>query len=354
MYIYLSRYNRYVLSSLLLVLFLLSITSLAISVSNISSGAGPSYGVYVNGEVYFVAQSANELQVIKGDSIVQTYPLPHFGKAVPFKIAYGDGYFFIAYEKGPFIQLNSKLHDVNNYTINEIGNYPDIIYAGNYAIVTASYGNSVYFISPSGKITEVTVMSSPQALAYDNYTNIVYVGAYSNNSIYGISLSSLSVIKKFTINDSTIESMAFVPPDILAVATYDQQVEFINLTNDKIIHTVTFTGGINGYSQIIYANGFLYLSLAHQNDQVAVMNTSGALIDLVTVGNGPNGIVYDPSDNDIYVMAYSSNQVNYFTALTPSVPHTTVHVSTINYPLIAGIAVVVLVIIGIVVFIRRR
>ncbi|MEJ2775818.1 hypothetical protein WIW90_06270 [Sulfolobaceae archaeon RB850M] len=33
---------------------------------------------------------------------------------------------------------------------------------------------------------------------------------------------------------------------------------------------------------------------------------------MVTVGNAPNGIVYDPQNHMIHVMDYASNEVSYF------------------------------------------
>jgi len=35
---------------------------------------------------------------------------------------------------------------------------------------------------------------------------------------------------------------------------------------------------------------------------------NGGIVDLVTVGNAPNGIVYDPQNHMIYVMDYASNE----------------------------------------------
>ena len=70
--------------------------------------------------------------------------------------------------------------------------------------------------------------------------------------------------------------MTFVPPDEIAVATYDQQVFFLNASTAKVISVTTFPiddSGINGYSQMICIpyDGLVAISLAHHNDQVALI-----------------------------------------------------------------------------------
>ncbi|BFH73903.1 hypothetical protein SJAV_18470 [Sulfurisphaera javensis] len=359
--------RKNILKYVYLMLLLASITfftlSYTISVNNINVASGPSYGIYVNGKVYFIAQNANELEVIQGNRVVSNYSLPYFLGADPFKVAYGDGKFFIAYQKGPVI-VWSNGSVLAKYFLPHIGKYPDIIFADGYAVVTASSGNEVYFISSSGKIINVSVMPFPQTLTYDNYTNVVYVGAYQSKLIYGISLSNFKIVYNFTINDTTIDTMTFVPPDALAVATYEQQIELINATTSKVIWAVsmptTVSGAINGYSQIIYANGYLYVSIAHNGNQVAVISKNGTLVDLLSVGSvspsSPNGIVYDPSNGMIYVMDYSANQISYLPAFSPTMP-VKPHVSTTplsTYYAIAGGAIAILVIVGVVVWLRRK
>lgn len=332
----------------------------SITVYTITTASGPSYGVYANGKVYFIAQNSNELQVIQGNKIVENFSLPQYPHAVPFRITYdpNNQVFYIAYEKGPVIAwANGKV--LGNYTIPDIGNYPAICYANGYVIVTASYGDKVYFINTgNNEVTSITVMSGPQALAYDNYTNIIYVGGFGSRLIYGISLNTLHIIYNFTINDTTVDAMTFVPPNIIAVATYEQQVEFLNASTGKIISVISLPPSltsVNGYSSMIYVpyNGLIYLSVAHKNNVIVAMNLT-SIVNVITVGISPNGLVYDPINHYIYVMNYGSNSVSYFNLQSATKPNMIFGINyTLFYTLI-GIVVVVLVVIGIVVALRRR
>ncbi|AWR95354.1 YncE family protein [Acidianus brierleyi] len=302
-------------------IILLSILGISFSVGSISVGNGPSYGVYSNGRIFIIAQQANELQEIRDNKIVNTVKLPIYPHSVPFRLASLGNYLFIAYQKGPVIELNDKSGKIiTAFHIPRIGKYPAIISAHNFIIVSASYGDKLYFIF-NNSVKNVSVMNGPQALAYDNFTNVVYVGGYKSNLIYRISFSSMKIVDNFSINDTTVDAMTFIPPNELAVATYEQQLEIINLSNNKIVSVTTFENGINGYSSLIYDpyDSYLFLSLPHHDNQVAIINKEGKIVSQVTVGNSPNGLVYDPLNHEIYVMNYASSSVSYFASPIPSI-----------------------------------
>ncbi|MEM4944578.1 MAG: hypothetical protein QW214_08510, partial [Saccharolobus sp.] len=170
--------------------------------------------------------------------------------------------------------------------------------------------------------------------------------------------NTLHIIYNFTINDTSIGAMTFVPPNIIAVATYEQQVEFLNASTGKIISVISLPPsltGVNGYSSMIYVpyNGLIYLSIAHKNNVIVAMNLT-SIVNVITVGISPNGLVYDPINHFIYVMNYGSNSVSYFNLQSATKPTTIFGINyTLLYTLI-GIVVVVLVVIGIVVALRRR
>lgn len=331
-----------------------------ITVSNISTSSGPSYGMYFNQYIYVIAQSANQLQIISNNTVVKTISLPSYSPAVPFKITGCDGDFYIVYQKGPLVEINSDGNIVNVFKLPIIDKFPEICSADGYVIVTASSGNLIYFIK-NGVVSNVTVMQSPQGLAYDNYTNVLYVGSFATNEIYGISLSSFKIVYNFTLNESGMETMTFVPPDEIAVATNDQQVFFLNASSGKVEAVTTLPvsdSGINGYSRMIYIpyDGLVAISLAHHNDQVALIDPkNGGIVDLVTVGNAPNGIVYDPQNHMIYVMDYASNEVSYFsppapqTSFTTTTPHSP---SILPYEIIIAVAVII-VAVGLLLLMRR-
>ncbi|MCI2415763.1 MAG: hypothetical protein MPF33_11080 [Candidatus Aramenus sp.] len=213
-----------------LIAFLVATGETSVQVYNIFASKNPSYGVYCakNGEVYVVLQGSGQLMALKGNGTALTVNLHSYSGTVPFRITAGGGYLYVVYQKGPLPQLNLNGQVVKNYTIPHVAKYPAITCADGYVAVTASYGNALYFIS-NDEVKKVNVVSRPQALAYDNYTSVVYVGAYQSNVIEGISPSSFRVVENFTINGTTVDAMAFVPPHVLAIATYEQQVEFVNL-----------------------------------------------------------------------------------------------------------------------------
>ncbi|MBB5255135.1 hypothetical protein [Sulfurisphaera ohwakuensis] len=337
------------------VLILISLSS--VSVGTISTASNPSYGVYYNGKIYFIAQGAGELQILDNNNIVSTINLPNYPN--PFRITILNGDIYIVYQNGPLIELeNGKV--IWNYTIPQVGKYPAIISAGNYVVVTASYGDEVYFITPNHQVNTVTVMSSPQALAYDNYTNVVYVGAYGSPLIYGISLNNFKVVQNITLNVSSVEAMTFIPPNELAVSPGHHYFEIINLTNGKVVafDSLPYTlGAINGYAWICYIpyDNDIVLSIPHDSDTVVVFNNKGGLVEEVNVGSDPNGIVYDPQNHYIYVINYGSSTISYFQAPPPNV--TTKPIPKTNYTpyfIATGVVAIILVIVGLILFVRRR
>jgi len=338
------------------ILVLLSLA--AVNVGTISTAANPSYGVYYDGKIYFIAQGANKLQIISNNTIVSTIDLPNYPN--PFRLAILNGDIYVVYQNGPLIELNENGSVIWNYTVPNIGKFPDIISANDYIIVTASNGNKVYFVSPSHQITSVTVMQDPQALAYDNYTNVVYVGGYGSPLIYGISLTDFTIVENITLNVSSVEAMAFVPPDELAVAPGHHYFEIINLTSGRVVafDSLPLTlGGINGYAWMCYIpyDNDIVLSIPHQSSTVVIFNNKGGIVEQVTVGESPNGIVYDPQNHYIYVMNYGSSTVSYFEAPPPQVTAKPLPKPNYTPYLIAtGVAVAVLIVIGIILFARRK
>jgi len=82
---------------------------------------------------------------------------------------------------------------------------------------------------------------------------------------------------------------------------------------------------------------------------------NGGIVDLVTVGNAPNGIVYDPQNHMIYVMDYASNEVSYFSPPTPQTSFTTTtphSPSILPYEIIIAVAVII-VAVGLLLLMRR-
>lgn len=71
---------------------------------------------------------------------------------------------------------------------------------------------------------------------------------------------------------------------------------------------------------------------------------------MITVGNSPNGIVYDPMDHSIYVMNYGSNTIS---MIPVSVQGSNASNNFTIYYVLAVIAVVIVVILGIIA-VRRK
>ena len=306
--------------SALAVATVITLTALMASsqtVGTISTAPNPSYGAYYNGKIYFIAQGAGELQIIKDNQIVSTIKLPNYPN--PFRLAILNGSIYVVYQKGPLIELNEEGQVVWNYTVPKVGKFPAIITAGNHVVVTASDGDQVYFISPSHQVKSVTVMPYPQALAYDNYSGVVYVGAYNSPLIYGISLKDFRVVQNITLNVSSVNAMAFVPPDSLAVAVGQHYFELINLTNGRVVAFASLPydlGTLNGYAWMCFIpyDHYIALSIPRNSDKVVLFDTKGNVVEVVTVGNSPNGIVYDPQSRYVYVMNYGSSTISYFPA----------------------------------------
>ncbi|BBG23344.1 hypothetical protein IC006_0628 [Sulfuracidifex tepidarius] len=175
----------------------------------------------------------------------------------------------------------------------------------------------------------------------------------------GVSSHTFSIVQKISLNVSSVEAMTFVPPNELAVSPGHHYFELINISNGNIIAfdslPVTL-GTINGYAWMCYIpyDNDVVLSIP-KGSNVVLFNDAGGFISEATVGNSPNGIVYDPQNHEVYVMNYGPSTVSYFNVPAPHIVAKPVPKANYTpYYIAVGIGVVILAVIGVVIFMKRR
>ena len=165
-------------------------------------------------------------------------------------------------------------------------------------VVALQYGREVARINfPSGSYRELT------SLGVNPTTGIVYITQWSNDTVH--------FVKELTRIGSYSGTGNFGPAGVWANPStnstyvsgkwYAGSSKSVSFQRTSPAGTVSMSNDADPNAGVVAANnGYLYLALSNV-DQVAVIN-GGTLISNVTVGDHPNGIVYNPSNGYVYTV----------------------------------------------------
>jgi YVTN family beta-propeller protein len=184
--------------------------------------------------------------------------------------------------------------------------------------VADSSDNNVTLIGPSNQATNISVgpsSASITAIAYNPVTGEMYFADYNDQSVIVINAANNAPVT--TIGSSSIGSNSY--PSALVydpsngdiyVAEGDNNVTAINSAN-QVANTITIgtsnTTNAN-FDAIAYdqKDGNIYVIDASNNNVSAINPISGALVGVETFANTPNGIAYDPVNQEMYVTSGNS------------------------------------------------
>ena len=253
----------------------------------------------------------------------------------------------------------SVINTTNNSVIGTIavGNYPSsIVYDPTNNEIYVGNGGSVQSISVINAstdtvITNISAGPNPQYLLYDPANNEIYVvSAYNYTSIIDASTNTLigtingtfvsfpmvydpanhyiyteNNSELITIDPSKNNAISYIngtgfpvsyDPHNNLIYGYDAQgnIMIINGSSIKKVATIAISYGFAGMA-FSSANNLAFIVDPDSNSVLVLNDTTNTIIDNLTVGKAPLGIVYDPFNYDLYVANSQDNTVSVVSAL---------------------------------------
>jgi YVTN family beta-propeller protein len=209
-----------------------------------------------------------------------------------------------------------------------VGNLPhDIKYDPTnkniYVVNTASSTVSVISGSTNSVIATTLVGWVPVWLVYVPSNNKIYVTNEGSNDTYVINAATDVVVSTTPLRTSYSSTspilLTYVSDnDALYVSRHPQEVSVINAVTNADVHHMKVDGNPAG-SAYNPTNHNIYVTKFSSN-QVSVINTiTNSVVANIPVGDFPTDIVYNPVNHNMYVTNQGSNTVSVIDSTTNSV-----------------------------------
>jgi len=166
-------------------------------------------------------------------------------------------------------------------------------------------------LSPVGS---VSVGTGPIGIDYDDMTNNLYVADSNSNDIAPVNASTLTV-SGFIHGDPGPEGVAWSSPtqDIYVANEAAGTLVSIDGRTQSILTTTKLAYGITAVT--VNDTGGSVFSVDGNNNKVYEVNSSGELLNSVTVGTDPTGLAYDKGNGLVYVANFASNNLTLLDAV---------------------------------------
>ncbi len=170
-----------------------------------------------------------------------------------------------------------------------------------------------------------TLQSSPSAILFEPITNSVWVTTEDSNIVTKLNASTGVTEGVYTVGTSTIPYEPFIYPNGIA---FDQRTKSIWVT-DRGINSVTKLDVSTGVLLGVYAVGKSPYGVAfdpvtnsvwvanRDSNTVTKLNAfTGAVDATYPVGNRPTSVTFDPVTKSVWVTNYASNNVSKIDVVT--------------------------------------
>lgn len=200
------------------------------------------------------------------------------------------------------------------------------------------FKNQVFVPRKQSKVNSdinLQVGSGPDGIAYNPFNTYMYVNNPDAAQEYAGASGNVSIINSRTNSIVHTVNVGFGPMGIaydpyntlIYVADYSGACHFLSVINSSTYAVSDIYLGSAGYpTEIAYdpVNHNIYVDEGSYNCfkgcSVAVINSStNAVVDQIHVGADPAGIAFDPSNGEMYVTDYMSDEVSVINSTTNTV-----------------------------------
>jgi len=162
---------------------------------------------------------------------------------------------------------------------------------------------------------------NPIGVAYDSSNGYLYVAEHGSDIVSVINTKTNEIIKSINVGTSPW-GIAYDPSNGYLYVTngwfgfyggewwyYTNNVTVINGATNTVIANISVGEGPYG---ILYdpSNGYIYVTNTAQNNVSVIDGANNTLIASINVGAYPEGLAYDPSNGCVYVANAGSNTVS--------------------------------------------
>lgn len=196
----------------------------------------------------------------------------------------------------------------------QVGNSPDAVALNpvtGMVYVTDFSDNNVTVINGASNspVANITVGDGPDAIAVNPSSDTIYVANSWDDNVTVINGRTLTNVTTIAVG-SMPDAIAIDPStgNVYVVNSYDSTVSVINNATNKVIGTFP-VGDFPDAIAINPSSGRIYVADGDDNN-VTVVNRSGFReIANVTVGDGPDAVAVNPLSGNVYVADYLDNNV---------------------------------------------
>jgi len=176
-------------------------------------------------------------------------------------------------------------------------------------------GNFIGFTSP------LVPGVNPIGVAYDSSNGYLYVAEHGSDVVSVINTKTNEIIKTINVGTSPW-GIAYDPSNGYLYVTngwfggyggyvwyYTNNVTVINGATNTVIANISVGEGPYG---VLYdpSNGYIYVTNTAQNNVSVIDGANNTVIASINVGFNPEGVAYDPSNGYIYVANSFSNSIS--------------------------------------------
>ena len=192
--------------------------------------------------------------------------------------------------------------------------------ANGHMYVTNAVDNTVSVIHRKTVVATVSVGPFPTGVAFDPANNAMYVTNFHSNTVSVINSTTNALVTTITVGPNPL-GVAYDPAnhDMYVVSEGDNGLWRIDGASNGVIGEVSSQGGHPLWVAYDAASHDMWVT---NNDvccgsasPVAIFADSTFLTD-VGVSSNPFGVIFDPANQEMYVVAQSTNQVSVFNATT--------------------------------------
>ncbi|MHB8567588.1 MAG: YncE family protein [Nitrososphaerales archaeon] len=230
----------------------------------------------------------------------------------PRALAYYNGQIFASsyFNSGVFV-VNDATNKIT--AMINVGNEPSSFAldtrTGELFVATSDH---IAVINTSSDLVAKNISSGADSVVYDNLSDTLYAGS-SYNTVLAFNASTLALVKNITVGYGPTTLLYDEQDNAVFVANYhDRDISIINASTNRVTGNIT----VGYYSDALtYIPSLHKLYVACQSSNIVdyINTTTDEVLGALNVSD-PTGIAYDPFLNDVVVSSNSGNSLILFSA----------------------------------------
>jgi YVTN family beta-propeller protein len=185
---------------------------------------------------------------------------------------------------------------------------------GEYVYVLVHVDNKVVVIRTSDNKIVDTISSIPQphsAASLPSGEYLYVTSRATGGNVYVIRTSDNTLVDSITPGGSSADIVTLPNGEYVYVGNGEGFVPVIRTSNNTLVTNITIpAAGYPFYIAEVPNGEYVYVSISFSNQVYVIRTSDNTVIDQITVGNDPRGLVAHPSGNFVYVANRSDQTIS--------------------------------------------